>query len=75
MGRVETSLDEILSFWLGDEGLKLGGREGVNQSGFGHDEQEYLSSSQGRKFVGLSEGRVSAQSARGKLSNANVPSS
>ena len=46
MGRIQTSLNEVLPLWLGDEGLKLGGREGVNQSGFRNDEQQYLSSSQ-----------------------------
>ena len=39
MGRIETSLDEVLALWLGDERLKLGGRKSVYQSGFGHDEQ------------------------------------
>lgn len=46
MGCVQTSLNEILPLWLGDEWLKLGGGEGVYQSGFRHDEQQHLSSSQ-----------------------------
>jgi len=55
VGRVETGLDQVLALWLGDKRLKLGGRERVHQSSFRDDEQQYLSPSQGRKFVSLIE--------------------
>ena len=50
---VQTRLDEILSFRLGDERLELSGRESVDQSGLRHDEEQYLNSGQGRKLISL----------------------
>lgn len=35
-------LDEVLAFGLRDEWLELRGREGVDEAGFGDDEQQYL---------------------------------
>lgn len=43
MWSIETSLDEILTLWLGNQGLKLGGGEGVHQTSLGYDEKEDLS--------------------------------
>jgi len=37
--RIETSLNEILSLWLGDERLKLCGRERIYETGLGNDEK------------------------------------
>ena len=51
--RVETRLDEVLALGLGDEWLKLGGSEGVDETSLRHDEQEYLCASQSRKFICL----------------------
>jgi len=42
MGGVEAGLDEVLAFRLGDEGLELGGGEGVDEACFGDDEEENL---------------------------------
>jgi hypothetical protein len=30
---IETSLDEVLALWLGEEGLEFGGGEGVDEAG------------------------------------------
>jgi hypothetical protein len=35
-------LDKVLAFRLGDEGLEFGGCEGVDEAGFGDDEEEDL---------------------------------
>lgn len=40
--RVEASLDEVLAFGLGHERLEFGGSEGVDEAGFGDDEEEDL---------------------------------
>ena len=53
MGGIETSLDKILALRLGDEGLELGGSEGVDEAGLGDDEEQDLCASKSRKFVGL----------------------
>ena len=53
MRRVETGLDQVLALWLGDKRLKLRGRECVHQSSLRYDEQQYLRSSQSRKFISL----------------------
>jgi len=37
--RIETSLNEILSLWLGNERLKLCGRERIDETGLGNDEK------------------------------------
>jgi hypothetical protein len=37
MRGVETSLDKIFAFWLGDEGLKLSSGEGIDQTRLRHD--------------------------------------
>ena len=50
---IQTRLDEILSFRLGDKRLELSGRESVDQSGLRHDEEQYLNSGQGRKLISL----------------------
>ena len=60
MGCVETCLDEVLALWLSDERLKLGGRKSIHQSGFRYDEQQYLGSSQSRKFISLIKWRTGA---------------
>ena len=45
MGGIETSLDKILTLWLGDKGLELGGSECVNEAGLGDDEEQDLCAS------------------------------
>jgi hypothetical protein len=47
-GGIETGLDQVLALGLGDERLQLGGRESVDESGLGDDEQEDLGAGQGR---------------------------
>ena len=65
MGSIETSLDEILSLRLGGQWLELSGRGSVDQSGLGHDEEQYLGFSQGRKLISLvNSGRVSLHKER-----------
>ena len=49
----EAYLNQVLAFSLGDKGLKLGCGEGVNQTGFRHDEKQDLCSGEDRKFVSL----------------------
>ncbi len=46
-------LDQILALWLCDQRLQLGRREGVDKTGFGHDEKQDLSTCQDRQFVCL----------------------
>ena len=53
MGRVETCLDKVLAFGLGNERLKLRGGEGVYEPGLGHDKEEDLGAGEGREFVCL----------------------
>ena len=53
MRGIETSLDEILAFRLGDEGLELRRSEGVHEAGLGHDEQEDLRAGESGELVGL----------------------
>lgn len=48
-----TYLDEILAFWLGDQGLKLGGREGVNEPSFRNNKEQDLGAGKYRKLVRL----------------------
>lgn len=50
---VEACLDQILALSLGDERLKLGRGEGVNQSRLRHDQQQNLGACQDGQFVGL----------------------
>lgn len=46
-------LDEVLALSLGDQGLELGGGEGVDQTGLRDDEQEDLRAGEDRQFVCL----------------------
>lgn len=46
-GSVQAGLDEILALGLGDEGLELGSRKRIHETGLGHDEQEDLSAGEG----------------------------
>jgi hypothetical protein len=39
-------LDQVLAFWLGDEGLQFGRGECVDKASLGHDQQEDLSTSE-----------------------------
>jgi len=36
-GRVQAGLDEVLALGLGNEGLELRCREGIDEASFGHD--------------------------------------
>ena len=58
MGSVETSLDEVLTLWLSDEGLELCGSEGVYEASFRYDEEEDLCACEGGELVCLRWGRV-----------------
>lgn len=49
-------LDQILALSLGDERLKLGRGEGVNQSRLRHDQQQNLGACQDGQFVRLQNG-------------------
>jgi hypothetical protein len=53
LGGVQAGLDEILAFGFGDEGLELGGGEGVDEAGLGDDEEEDLCAGEDGEFVGL----------------------
>ena len=55
VGGIETGLDEILAFWLGHEGLQLGGGESVDEAGLGDDEQQDLCAGESGQLVGLVE--------------------
>lgn len=46
-------LNEVLSLGLGDKRLKLGGCEGVDETGLGDDEKENLSAGEDRELVCL----------------------
>jgi hypothetical protein len=39
VGGIETGLDEVLALRLGDQGLELGGGEGIYEAGFGDNEE------------------------------------
>ena len=53
MRGIETRLDEVFAFWLGDEGLELGSGESIYEPRLGDDEQEDLRAGQGRELVSL----------------------
>jgi hypothetical protein len=46
-------LNEILPLGLGHERLKLRGGEGIDEAGFGYDEQKDLCTGEDRKLVRL----------------------
>ena len=46
-------LDQVLAFRLGDERLKLGRCEGVDQSSLRNNEEQDLGASENRQFVSL----------------------
>jgi len=48
-----TYLNQVLAFGLGDQRLKLRCRECVDETGFGHYEEEDLSAGEDGKFVCL----------------------
>lgn len=48
-----TYLDEVLAFWLGDQGLELRGREGVNEPSFGNNEEQDLGAGKYRQLIRL----------------------
>jgi hypothetical protein len=52
---VETCLDEILAFGLGNERLKFRSRESVYEACLGDDKEEDLSTGEGGEFVCLLE--------------------
>lgn len=52
-------LDQILALSLGDERLKLGRGEGVNQARLRHDQQQNLGACQDGQFVRLQNGEIS----------------
>ena len=52
--RGDTYLDQIFAFGFGDQRLKLGGGEGVDQTRFGDHQQEDLCAREDGEFVRLS---------------------
>jgi len=52
-GRAAAYLDQVLAFGLGYKRLQLGGCEGVDKTGLGHDKQQHLRSRQNGQFVRL----------------------
>ena len=56
-------LDEVLAFRLCHERLQLGCGEGVDETGFGHDEEEDLRAGEDGEFVGLIAPLVYARNA------------
>lgn len=66
MGRVETCLDEVLALGLGNERLELGGGEGVDETGLGHDKEENLGAGEGGELVRLQATAKEANRARGE---------
>ncbi len=53
MRSIETCLDEILAFWLGDKRLELGSGKGVYEASLGDDEEQNLGASECRELVCL----------------------
>lgn len=53
MGGIETGLNEILTLWLGDKGLKLCSSEGVDKTSLRDNKQEDLGASEGGQFICL----------------------
>ena len=53
MRGIETGLNEILTLWLGDKGLKLCSSEGVNKTSLRDNKQKDLGASEGRQFICL----------------------
>jgi hypothetical protein len=52
-GRVQTSLDQVLAFRLGDERLQFRRRERVNQASFGDDQEKNLCACKDRELICL----------------------
>lgn len=52
--RSDTYLDQIFAFSFGDQRLKLGGGEGVDQTRFGDHQQEDLCAREDGEFIRLS---------------------
>lgn len=53
VGSIETSLDEVLPFGLGDKRLKLGRSKCIHMSCLRSDKEEHLGPRQGGQLVGL----------------------
>jgi hypothetical protein len=53
VGGIEAGLDEILALGLGDEGLELGGGEGVYETRLWYDEEQDLGTGEGGELVCL----------------------
>lgn len=51
MRRIQTGLDEVLAFWLGDERLKLRRRERVYKASLRNDKQQNLRARQRRELI------------------------
>lgn len=50
---IQTRLNQILSFWLGNNGLELDGSKGVDETRFGHYQKQNLGAGQCTQFIGL----------------------
>jgi hypothetical protein len=55
MGSVQACLNKIFSLWLSNQRLKFGGGKRVHQASFRDNEQQDLSSRQGRQLISLKE--------------------
>ena len=53
MRSIEACLDKVLALGLGDEGLELGGGEGIDETCLGDDEEEDLCASEGGELICL----------------------
>jgi hypothetical protein len=63
-----TYLNEVLALGLGNQGLQLGGGEGVHKTRLRDDEEQDLGSGKDRQFVGLFAMELARHSRRGFLS-------
>lgn len=64
-----TYLNEVLALGFGHQRLKFGGGEGINEAGFRHDEQEYLSAGQDGQLVCLNPKMIGLVSIRSRISS------
>lgn len=53
IGSVQASLDEVFAFGFLDKGLEFGSCKGVDQAGFGDNQQKDLCAGKNRQLVGL----------------------
>lgn len=57
----ETHLNQVLTLGLGDQWLKLGSGEGVDQAGLGHDQKQHLGTREDGQFICLRDRKSQQQ--------------